>query len=203
MLTLPAALSLGLVAVPLLATFFQGGAFVAHDVLMTRNALVGYSIGLIGMLLVKVLAPAFYARQDIRTPVRIGIITLIATQIMNVIFIFSLKYAGMAQHAGLALAIGLGACINSGILFYLLRKRGIFQPEPGWLKFAAKISVALLALGLVLWFGMGTEQHWLTTHGWARIVHLSWLVALGVVVYFAVLGMLGFRLKDFSKRGAT
>jgi len=197
MLTLPAALSLGLIAVPLLATFFQGGAFVAHDVLMTRNALVGYSVGLIGMLLVKVLAPAFYARQDIRTPVKIGIITLIATQIMNLLFI------GWLQHAGLALAIGLGSCLNSAILFYLLRKRGIFQPEPGWLKFSAKIAVALLALGWVLWFGMGTEEHWLTTHGWARIGHLTWLVALGGVMYFAVLGVLGFRLKDFSKRGAS
>jgi len=203
MLTLPAALSLGLIAVPLLSTFFQGGAFGAHDVLMTRNALVGYSIGLSGMLLVKVLAPAFYARQDIRTPVKIGIITLIATQLMNLIFIFSLKYFGMAQHAGLALATGLGACLNSAILFYLLRKRGIYQPEPGWLKFTVKIVLALLALGLVLWFGMGTEQYWLTTRGWPRIVHLGWLVALGVAVYFAVLGLLGFRLRDFSKRGAS
>ena len=197
MLTLPAALSLGLIAVPLLSTFFQGGAFAAHDVLMTRNALVGYSVGLIGMLLVKVLAPAFYARQDIRTPVKIGIFTLIATQIMNLLFI------GWLQHAGLALAIGLGSCINSAILFYLLRKRGIFQPEPGWLKFFAKIAVALLALGWVLWFGMGTEEHWLTTHGWARIGHLSWLVALGGLMYFAVLGVLGFRLRDFAKRGAS
>jgi len=203
MLTLPAALSLGLIAVPLLATFFQGGAFGVQDVLMTRNALVGYSIGLIGMLLVKVLAPAFYARQNIRTPVKIGIITLVATQIMNLIFIGLLKYAGMAQHAGLALAIGLGACLNSAILFYLLRKRGLFQPEPGWLKFTVKIAVALLALGLVLWFGMGTELHWLTTHGWARVVHLAWLVTLGAGVYFAVLGILGFRLRDFAKRGAN
>ena len=150
---------LGLIAVPLLATFFQGGAFVAHDVLMTRNALVGYSVGLIGMLLVKVLAPAFYARQDIRTPVKIGIITLIATQMMNLIFI------RWFQHAGLALAIGLGSCLNSGILFYLLRKHGIFQPEPGWLKFVAKIAVALLALGLgaVVWHG---HRAALADHPW-------------------------------------
>jgi putative peptidoglycan lipid II flippase len=203
MLTLPAALSLGLIAVPLLSTFFQGGAFVAHDVLMTRNALVGYSIGLIGMLLVKVLAPAFYARQDIRTPVKIGIVTLIVTQIMNLIFIGWLKHIGQPQHAGLALAIGLGACLNSGILYYFLRKRGIFQPEPGWFKFTLKVFLALLALGLVLWFGMGTEEHWLTTRGWPRVLHLSGLVTLGVFVYFAVLGVLGFRLKDFSKRGIS
>jgi len=199
MLTLPAALALGMIAVPLLSTFFQHGAFVANDVLMTRNALVGYSVGLIGLIAVKVLAPGFYARQDIRTPVKIGIATLFATQLMNLLFVFGLQL----HHAGLALAIGLGACFNSAILFYFLRKRGIYRPEPGWGKFFFKLCIALLALGLTLWFGMGSEQHWLTTHGWTRIIHLSWLVALGVVVYFAVLFALGFRLKDFSKRGAN
>lgn len=197
LLTLPAALSLGLIAVPLLSTFFQGGAFGAHDVLMTRNALVGYSVGLIGMLLVKVLAPAFYARQDIRTPVKVGIITLFATQLMNLLFI------GWIQHAGLALAIGLGACLNSALLFYLLRKRDLYQPEPGWLKFTLKIAVALLALGWVLWFGMGAEQDWLGADSWTRIVHLCWLIVLAMLVYFAVLGVLGFRLKDFAKQGAN
>ena len=199
MLTLPAALALGMIAVPLLSTFFQHGAFVANDVLMTRNALAGYSVGLIGLIAVKVLAPGFYARQDIRTPVKIGIATLLATQLMNLLFVFGLHL----HHAGLALAIGLGACFNSAILFYFLRKRGIYQPEPGWGKFFLKLCIALLALGLTLWFGMGGEQHWLTTHGWTRIIHLSWLVVLGVVVYFAVLFALGFRLKDFSKRGAS
>lgn len=199
MLTLPAALALGMIGVPLLATFFQHGAFVANDVLMTRNALAGYSIGLIGLIAVKVLAPGFYARQDIRTPVKIGIATLLATQLMNLLFVFGMHL----QHAGLALAIGLGACFNSLILFYFLRKRGIYQPEPGWGGFFAKLCIALFALALTLWFGMGSEQHWLTSHGWTRIIHLSWLVALGVVVYFAVLYALGFRLRDFSKRGAS
>ncbi|CAH1905873.1 lipid II flippase MurJ [Candidatus Nitrotoga sp. HW29] len=195
MLTLPAALALGMIAVPLLATFFQHGAFTAHDVLMTRNALVGYSVGLIGILSVKVLAPGFYARQDIRTPVKIGIITLFATQAMNLLFI------GWLQHAGLALAIGLGSCLNSAILFYLLRKRDIYQPEPGWGKFLAKLGVAMLVLGLTLWFGMGGEQSWLTSGGWMRIWRLTGLVVMGMTVYFAVLWMLGFRLKDFSRRG--
>ena len=197
MLTLPAALALGMIAVPLLATFFQHGAFSADDVVKTSHALVGYSVGLIGMLAVKVLAPAFYARQDIRTPVKIGIITLLATQVMNLLFVFWL------QHAGLALAIGLGACLNSAILYHLLRKRSLYQPEPGWGMFLAKIAVALLGLGLVLWFGMGSQQHWLTTQGWARIIHLTWLVLAGIAAYFTVLWLLGFRLRDFSKRGAS
>jgi putative peptidoglycan lipid II flippase len=194
MLTLPAALALGMIAVPLLATFFQRGAFAAHDVLMTSHALIGYSIGLIGMILVKILAPGFYAKQDIRTPVKIGIVTLLATQAMNALFI------GWIQHAGLALAIGLGACLNSAILFRYLRKRGIYQPEPGWARFFAKVLLALLALGLTLWFGMGTEQSWLSGSGWSRVLRLTVLVAGGVVVYFAVLGVLGFRPRDFSRR---
>jgi putative peptidoglycan lipid II flippase len=196
MLTLPAALALGMIAVPLLAAFFHHGAFTVHDVLMTRNALVGYSVGLIGILSVKVLAPGFYARQDIRTPVKIGIITLLATQAMNLLFI------GWLQHAGLALAIGLGSCLNSAILFYLLRKRDIYQPEPGWGKFLAKLGVAMLMLGLTLWFGMGSEQSWLTSGGWMRIWRLTGLVIMGMTAYFAVLWLLGFRLKDFSRRGA-
>ena len=196
MLTLPAALALGMIAVPLLATFFQRGEFVAHDVVMTSHALIGYSVGLIGMLLVKILAPGFYAKQDIRTPVKIGIFTLLMTQAMNALFVFGLDL----RHAGLALSIGLAACMNSAILFHFLRKRNIYQPEPGWARFFLKVLVALLALGLALWFGMGSEQSWLATHGWARIGRLSLLVAGGVVIYFSVLFALGFRIRDFSRR---
>jgi len=197
MLTLPAALALGMIAVPLLSTFFQRGAFDAHDVLMTSYALIGYSVGLIGLILVKILAPGFYAKQDIRTPVKIGIVTLIATQAMNALFI------GWIQHAGLALSIGLGACLNSSILFYYLRKSGIYQPEPGWAKFFFKVTIAVAALAITLWFGMGSEQSWLTGSGWTRILRLSELVTGGVLVYFAVLAALGFRPRDFSKRGVT
>ncbi|TAN78871.1 MAG: lipid II flippase MurJ, partial [Gallionella sp.] len=196
-LTLPAALALGMIAVPLLSTFFQHGAFAAHDVLMTREALVGYSVGLIGMILVKILAPGFYARQDIRTPVKIGIVTLLATQAMNALFV------GWIQHAGLALSIGLGACLNSAILFHYLRKHDIYRPEPGWAKFFAKVGIAVSVLSITLWFGMGTEQSWLTSSGWSRILRLSALVAGGVVVYFAVLAALGFRPRDFSKRSVS
>jgi putative peptidoglycan lipid II flippase len=185
-----------MISVPLLATFFQRGAFAAHDVLMTSYALIGYSVGLLGMILVKILAPGFYARQDIRTPVKIGIVTLLATQAMNALFAYGLEL----HHAGLALSIGLGACLNSAILFHFLRKNGIYQPELGWMKFFVKVLLALLALGLVLWFGMGTQDSWLNGSGWSRVLRLSGLVAGGVLVYFAVLAALGFRPKDFSKR---
>ncbi len=196
MLTLPAALALGMIAVPLLATFFQHGAFTAHDVLMSRSALVGYSVGLIGLILVKILAPGFYARQNIRTPVKIGVVTLVATQLMNLLFVFGFGLA----HAGLALSIGLGACLNAAVLFHFLRRHGIYRAEPGWALFFAKTAAALLVLGLLLWFGMGSEQHWLEARGWARIIHLAALVAGGMLAYFGVLYALGFRVRDYSKR---
>jgi putative peptidoglycan lipid II flippase len=197
LLTLPAALALALLGVPLIATLFQHGAFTANDVLLTRQALAAYSVGLTGLILVKVLAPGFYARQNIRTPVKIALVTLVATQAMNLAFIVPLK------HAGLALAIGLASCLNAALLFRGLRRRGDYLPRPGWRGFAWKLAVALVALGITLWFGMGNEADWLAASTTTRILHLSALVGAGMFAYFATLWLLGFRLRDFRRRGAT
>ncbi|MDO8334184.1 MAG: murein biosynthesis integral membrane protein MurJ [Nitrosomonas sp.] len=196
LLTLPAALALALLATPLITTLFYHGAFTDHDVWMTREALIAYSIGLLGLILVKVLAPGFYARQNIKTPVKIAVITLIATQLMNLAFIIPF------QHAGLALAIGLGACLNAGLLYYKLRSHDIYQPQPGWLVFSVKILIALAAMGGVLWFATGTDASWLTDSVMTRAVRLTWIVILGAFCYFAALWLLGFRLKDFTKQQA-
>jgi putative peptidoglycan lipid II flippase len=196
LLAAPAAVGLGVLAVPLIATLFHYGEFGPLDLEMTRQALVAYSVGLVGIILVKVLAPGFYARQNIRTPVKIALFTLLATQAMNLIFIWPLK------HAGLALAIGLGACINAGILYYQLRKQAIFQPQPGWTPFLLKLGVALAAMGACLWFGMAGEARWLAYPFAARALHLSGLVAGGALVYFATLGLLGIRPAHFRRRAA-
>jgi putative peptidoglycan lipid II flippase len=195
LLALPSALALAILAIPLIATLFQHGAFDRHDVLMTGQALIAYSVGLVGLIVVKVLAPGFYARQDIRTPVKIGVITLAATQIMNLIFIYPLA------HAGLALAIGLGACINAGLLYYKLYRGGVFEPQPGWKKFSAQLAIALVAMGLMLWFATGTTQSWLQGAVWARVIRLFAIVAGGAGVYFAVLWLCGIRIAQFAKRG--
>lgn len=195
LLALPAALALGMLAVPLLATFFQRGAFTGQDVVMTSYALVGYSVGLVGILLVKILAPGFYARQNIRTPVKIGILTLIATQAMNVLFVYALQL----HHAGLALSIGLGACLNSVILFYYLRKQDIYRPEPGWGVFMLKIMVAVGVLAATLWLAMGSTASWLTGDSWSRVLRLTMLVFGGLLAYFAALLALGFRPRHFFK----
>lgn len=194
LLAAPAALALALLAVPLVTTLFQYGAFSAADVYATRNAVVAYSVGLVGLILVKVLAPGFYATQDIRTPVRIAIITLVATQVMNLAFVVPLK------HAGLALAIGLGACFNAALLFGQLRKRHLFVPVPGWHVFLFKLAIALYAMGVVLWLTVGPAQTWIDASAGWRITRLSAVVGAGAASYFAVLWLLGFRVRDFSRR---
>ena len=197
LLAAPAAVGLAILAVPLIATLFFHGAFSAEDVFRTREALVAYTIGLIGLILVKVLAPGFYARQNVRTPVRIALISLAATQVMNLAFI------GWIGHAGLALSIGLAACLNAVMLYRGLRRMDIYQPQPGWPAFIAKLFLALLVMAGVLWFGMGSEAGWLQAGFLARSIHLAWLVPLGATAYFATLWLLGFRLGDFKRRTAV
>ncbi len=197
LLTLPAALALAILAVPLLATLFQYGAFSANDVLQTRAALVAYSIGLSGLILVKILAPGFYARQDIKTPVKIALVTLTATQLMNLVFI------GWLHHAGLALSIGLASCLNAALLYRGLRLRDTYRPAPGWLSFSLKVAAALLVMAAALWLAMGDNSTWLAMSGRHKVSRLAVVVAVGICAYFGTLVALGFRFADFKHRTVT
>lgn len=197
MLTLPAALALALLATPLVATLFHHGQFTAHDVMQTRNALVAYSVGLTGLILVKVLAPGFYSRQDIRTPVKIALGVLVLTQLMNLAFIKPLA------HAGLALSIGLAALVNAALLYRGLRRIGAYLPAPGWAAFWAKILFALTVMGGVLYVGADLTGDWLRTGTMTRILNLAWIVLAGAGAYFATLFALGFRFRDFSRRATS
>ncbi len=207
-LAAPAAVALALLSVPLVTTLFHYGQFGEHDLWMTRQALIAYSAGLLGLILVKVLAPGFYARQNIATPVRIAVLTLIATQVMNAVFVLSLKQGGLEHatgigpHAGLALAIALGACMNAGLLYRKLRQHGIYQPRPGWGAFALKVAAALAAMALALWLAMAPASWWLVASGATRAAAVTGLVVLGGAAYFASLWLFGFRLGDFSRRAA-
>jgi putative peptidoglycan lipid II flippase len=196
LLAAPAAVALAILARPLVTALFYYGKFSALDVAMTQQALVAYSVGLIGLILVKILAPGFYARQNIKTPVKIAIFTLIVTQLMNVVFVFMLHL----QHAGLALAIGLGACLNASMLYYYLRKSNIYQPQPGWISFLVKLSIALSVMGVTLYFAMGDTSAWLTFGLMTRLIYITGLVILGAVSYFSTLMLLGFRPRDYLRR---
>ena len=195
-LAAPAAVALAVLSAPLVVALFHYGKFTGIDVLMTQQALVAYSFGLLGLILVKILAPGFYARQNIKTPVKIAVFTLVTTQLMNLVFVFGLDL----KHAGLALAIGLGACINASLLYYHLRKAGIYHLQPGWLIFLVKLVVALIVMGAVLYYVKGETTAWLQFGLMKRLVYITGLVSLGAVSYFATLMLLGFRPRDYIRR---
>ena len=196
LLVLPCTLALAIIAEPLIVSLFQYGKFTAHDSAMTQQALVAYSVGLLALILVKILAPGFYAQQDIKTPVRIAIVSLLATQAMNALFIFVIDL----RHAGLALSISLAACLNAGLLYWQLRRKGIYLPQPGWAKFLAKLVLAVLVMAAVLLVLMRYMPAWEEGGMLLRLLRLGVLVAAGASAYFAVLALLGFRPRDFSRR---
>ena len=196
-LVLPSAVALALLAEPLTVSLFQYGKFSATDALMTQQALIAYSVGLLGIILVKILAPGFYAQQNIKTPVKIALVTLVFTQLMNLLLI------GPLAHAGLALSIGLAACLNAGLLFWQLRKRNIFQPQAGWLMFLLKLVVAVLVMAAALLGVMHYMPVWSEGTMLWRLLRLGMLVAAGLASYFATLLLLGFRLRDFSRRAVS
>nr|WP_294973820.1 murein biosynthesis integral membrane protein MurJ [uncultured Pseudomonas sp.] len=197
LLALPCSLALAVIAEPLTVSLFQYGKFSAHDALMTQRALIAYAVGLLGIILVKVLAPGFYARQNIKTPVKIALFTLVSTQLMNLVFIGPLK------HAGLALAISLAACLNAGLLYWQLRKHRLFEPQPGWGAFILKLVLAVLVMCAVLVGLMIVMPAWGQGDMLWRLLRLGGLVMAGVVAYFGMLALLGFRIRDFSRRAVS
>ena len=160
LLALPCAVALLVFAQPMVAVLFHRGAFQASDVHSTVTALMGYGVGLMGLVGVKILAPGFYARQDIRTPVRIAIVVLVLTQLMNLV---TVPFLG---HAGLALSIGLAALVNAAWLLIGLRRSNAYRPQPGWPAFAGRVFLATALLGGLLaaaaravdWIGL--QDHW-------------------------------------------
>jgi putative peptidoglycan lipid II flippase len=197
LLAMPAAIALMVLSVPITATLFHYGRFDALSVDMTAQALIAYGVGLMGLILVKILAPGFYAKQDISTPVKIGVGVLIATQLMNLIFV------PWIAHAGLALSIGLGATLNAFFLFIMLRKNKIYQPESGWSLFIIQILGALFILaGAGLW--MGSQFDWIALQAspWTRIGLLLVIVLVSALGYFAALMVMGLRITDFKRESA-
>jgi putative peptidoglycan lipid II flippase len=195
LLTLPCALALLIFPQALVAVLYHYGAFSSKDVAATVLALRGYGVGLLGIVAIKVLAPAFYARQDIRTPVKIAVGVLVVTQLLNVLLV---PWLG---HAGLALSIGLGAIINAGLLLTGLLRSGVFKPQTGWLVFAARVMVANVALGAALWWATH-HINWLGLQAqWGQRAGLMAAVLSAVaLLYFAVLALCGLRPRDFVRK---
>ncbi len=195
LLAVPCAVALLTFAQPLVATLYHYGAFTDRDVLQTTTALMGYGVGLLGLVAIKVLAPGFYASQDIKTPVRIAVVVLVITQLLNLAFV------PVLQHAGLALAIGIGALINALWLLLSLRRRGSYKPAPGWAVFALRVAVASALLGVFLIWAAGSVN-WigLKTAYLQRIGLLALVLIASAAIYFIALKVSGLKLRQLIRR---
>lgn len=185
---IPAGIFMAIIAGPMISTLFQHGQFDAYDVLMTRKSLSAFAIGITPFMLVKILAAGFYAKQEMRLPVKIGVVAMITNTILNILLIHSLA------HAGIALATSLASIVNAGLLFYYLRRDNHYSPRSGWLVFFMRIVCANAVIAIGLWYGAGDIQTWITQPILWRVTHLSILFAASVGAYFAVLWLAGMRI---------
>ena len=194
-LAVPCAAALLVFAEPLVAVLYHYGAFTDRDVQQTTLSLTGYGVGLLGLVAIKVLAPGYYASQDIRTPVKIAVVVLVITQIFNIVLV------PWFQHAGLALSIGLGATVNALWLLMGLLRRGSYRPQPGWLKFALQVMLATaLVTGLLWWASEQLRWIGLREQPWQRIGQMAGVLLASALLYFSSLWATGLRLKAFLKR---
>jgi putative peptidoglycan lipid II flippase len=195
LLALPCAVALLLFAEPMVAVLFHRGAFHADDVRQTTGAVMAYGVGLMGIVGVKVAAPGYYARQDMRTPVRIAVVVLVLTQLMNAVFV---PWLGVA---GLTLSIGLAATVNAGWLLWGLKRLGTYRPAPGWGAFALRVAVASALMGILLaaaawridWIELGR-------HELLRAGALALVLGGAGLLYFGTLAASGLQLRQFARR---
>jgi putative peptidoglycan lipid II flippase len=184
-----------LLAEPAVATLFQYDGFTRNDVDMAGLALLAYAAGLPGFMLVKVLAPAFYSRQDTRTPVRIAIRSMIANMVMNVLFVVPMVLLEVpGAHAGLALATALASYINAGMLYRALRVDGAFQPRDGWRRLFVQMLLAVAVMALVVGYGSPGLQDWSAMSGGERVAQITIWITAGAFSYLLVLRLAGMRL---------
>ncbi|WMY95178.1 MAG: murein biosynthesis integral membrane protein MurJ [Arsenophonus sp.] len=191
LLALPCSIALAILAHPLTVSLFQYGNFTSYDSIMTQYTLIAYCSGLMGVIVVKVLAPGFYSRKDIKTPLRIAVITLILTQLMNFIFVDFLK------HVGLALSLALSSCFHALMLYLELRRKKLFYPLAGWGKFLLKLMIALIVMIFVLLLILNFMPIWEQGNMLARIFRLFSVILITAISYFSTLFILGLRLRDF------
>ncbi|MFV8817855.1 murein biosynthesis integral membrane protein MurJ [Haliea sp. E17] len=192
---IPSALALVLLAEPILVTLFQYGELTANDVTMSALSLRAYSLGLLAFMLVKVLAPGFYARKDTRTPVKIGIVAMVANMVLNLVLVLPLMYYYNIGHVGLALATSLAAWLNAGLLLRGLLLRGVFHWQRGWAGFMLRLGLATVAMCAVLLYLTAPVDSWL---GWGvaqRGLQMALLCGAGVGVYLLVHLACGTRLR--------
>lgn len=193
LIAVPATLALLMLAVPLLATLFHYGEFTERDVFAASLSLVTYGSALAAFMLVKVLGPGFFARQDTRTPVKFATISILINMVLSSTAVFFLHDTGYG-HAAVAFATGLAQMVNAGLLFWGLRRLGVYQPSAGWRVLRRQVLLATMAMGLVLLWPAWQLQFWLDAAAWQRIAALALVVVAGAGVYFGALWLAGLRM---------
>ncbi|RKZ78789.1 MAG: murein biosynthesis integral membrane protein MurJ, partial [Gammaproteobacteria bacterium] len=193
----PAAIGLIWLAEPLLVTLFQYGEFSPQDAHKASLSLMAYGLGLLPFIFIKVLAPGYFARQDTKTPVKIGIIAMVTNMVLNIILM--INYA----HVGLALATSLSAMLNAGLLYAGLRKIKVYQPDAGWGKFMLKLLLPNSTLLLLLFWFTPESTVWFEGTVWQRCGMLSGLIAGAMAVYFTILTAVGINIKTLLKPNTT
>ncbi|GAB6070923.1 murein biosynthesis integral membrane protein MurJ [Thiomicrorhabdus hydrogeniphila] len=191
---LPATLGLLILSQPLITTLFFYGEFTAHDASMSSMSLMAYSFGLLGFILVKILAPAFYARKDMKTPVKVAVIALVTNTVLNLILI------GPFAHVGLAAATTVSAFVNSGLLYWYLTKQGIFKPLAGWVKLMVQALIANAALVAFLLIASPAIESWYAFDAWMRMAWLFGLVFGSMIIYAVVLVLVGLNPKKLVNK---
>ncbi len=204
LIAVPAAAALMLLAEPILATLFlYGEVMTPRDMSMASLSLRAYSLGLIAFMLIKVLAPGFFARQDMRTPVRIGVIAMVSNMFLNLLLVIPLHFYWQVGHVGLALATSLSAFLNALLLFLALRSKAIYLPGRAWLRFLATLLLAVtLMVATLIWlcghFDAFDTSIWQQLGWWQRSSAIACICLGGFSVYIAVLGFGGMRLSDLK-----
>jgi putative peptidoglycan lipid II flippase len=198
LIAVPAAVGLIVLADPLVTTIFYGGEFSAQDVRMTALALQAFSIGLVGFSFVKILAPAYFSREDTKTPVKIGLIALGVNFGLSVVLAWYLTSIGFAgSHAGLALAISVAAILNAWLLHRGLRREGVMRPSSGWIALLLRVALANAGMCVVLWWLHAPAAWWLDASTGERVLNLSVNVLMAAAAYFVFLLVFGMRLSQF------
>ena len=198
-IALPATLGLLMLAQPILATLFQYGAFTESDTLMASMSLMAYSLGLPAFILIKILANAFYARQDSKTPVRIGIIAMAVNMLLNVIFVLSLlNFTDIPGHVGLALATTGSAYCNAGLLAFALRQEQFLTLNRSFSLMLLKILLAVAGMTFLL-FSFSPDLHAWTQLDWlTRLFDLIILIIPAILCYIVMLWIMGIRPKHLA-----
>jgi len=198
LIALPAAVGLFILAQPILAVLFQYGRTLPSDIQMASYSLQAYSLGLVAFMLIKILAPGYFSRQDTKTPVKIGVQAMALNMLFNIVLVVPFHFLWQMGHVGLALATSLSAFVNAGLLYRGLRRQGVYQPLERWGRYLSRLLLANIVMAAVLWVSFYVVDDWFLLSVAERIVTMALVFVSGLLAYVLTLLLLGMTLSDFK-----